>query len=257
MQIILYILTGIVAWLGLRHLISIIIGQSHGGQLRPGQWLCHFTSLVLLWGGCVAAIYLHYFWLLIVVVAVEYGFRKVVVRSGKQMSFRDKLKIITDIEPSLRMCICTELLPQYETGEGMDPDLAMILAAQVCNHLMGDDFAKNYDNLSSEIQKKTDTIKGLVGAKVAEVMTENKAIRELIIRHIMTTHVVYHCLFDGTWFDKPEMKNREKLIHDYGSDGNEFPDVYDFDRYVACAFDFVDARKHNLPPDMPSSKNFD
>lgn len=89
MRIIIYISTGIVACLGLRHLISIIIGQSHDGTLKPGQRLCHFTSLVLLWGGCGTALYLHHFWPLIVAVIVDYGFRKAVIRSGEQMKAMD------------------------------------------------------------------------------------------------------------------------------------------------------------------------
>ena len=88
--IVIYVSTIIVAWLGLRHLISIIIGQSHGGALKPGQRLCHFTSLVLLWGGCGAALYLHHFWPLVVAIVVEYGFRKAVIRSGDQMKELDQ-----------------------------------------------------------------------------------------------------------------------------------------------------------------------
>jgi Ankyrin repeats (3 copies)/Ankyrin repeat len=84
-QILLYISTAIIAWLGLRHLVSIIIGQSHEGTLKPGQRLCHFTSLMLLWGGCGTALYLRHFWPLIVAAAIEYGFRKAVIRSGEKV----------------------------------------------------------------------------------------------------------------------------------------------------------------------------
>ena len=89
MRIVIYVSTVIVAWLGLRHLISIIIGQSHDGVLKSGQRLCHFTSLVLLWGGCGGALYLHHFWPLVIAVVVEYVFRKAIIRSGDQMKELD------------------------------------------------------------------------------------------------------------------------------------------------------------------------
>jgi hypothetical protein len=98
--------------------------------------------------------------------------------------------------------------------------------------------------LTQEVQKKVDAIKGLIEARVSHAMRENKVVRELIIRHIMTTYLIYHCLFDQTWFDKPEMKNREKLISEYGSDGNEFPDVENFDKFMACASKFIRTRQH-------------
>jgi len=159
----------------------------------------------------------------------------------KKPNFRNKLNAVADIEQSLRYCLYLELLWQYETE--MDCETASVLAIQVSNHLMGDDFAKVYKSLTPEVQKKVDSIKELIGIKVAIAMTENKAVRELIIRHIMTTYLIYHCLFDKTWFDKPEMKNREKLICEYGSDGNEFPNVENFDKYMACALNFIHTRQ--------------
>lgn len=158
----------------------------------------------------------------------------------KKICFRNQLKAISEIEPHMRFCLCIELARQYEME--MDHETAYVLAVQVSNHLMGDDFIKVYNNLTQEVQKKVDAIEGLIGIKVAEAMTENKAVRELILRHIMTTYWIYGCLFDKIWFDKPEMKNREKLIREYGSDGREFPDVVNFERYMACASNFIDTR---------------
>lgn len=159
----------------------------------------------------------------------------------KEISFGDKLKAICDIEQSLRFCLYTELLWQYEVE--IDREKASVLAVQVSNHLMGDDFVKVYNTLTQEVKEKVDAIKGIIGKKVSEAMTENKAVRELIIRHIMTTYLIYHCLFDETWFDKPEIKNREKLIREYGSDGTEFPDAEDFDKYMDCALNFINTRQ--------------
>ncbi len=168
--------------------------------------------------------------------SIMFGFLK-----RKKHSFSDKLKAIVDIDQSLRFCLYMELLWQYETE--MDRETASVLAVQVNNHLMGDDFAKVYKSLTPEVQKKVDAIGELIETKVAVAMTENKAIRELIIRHIMTTHLIYHCLFDKTWFDRLEMKNREKLIREYGSDGDEFSDVENFDKYMACVLNFIHTRQ--------------
>ena len=80
--IIFWIAVVIVAWLGLRHLITIIIGVSSTGPLKSGQRLCHATSLLLLCGGCIAAIYYRIWWPLAVGLIVELLFRKSVIRSG-------------------------------------------------------------------------------------------------------------------------------------------------------------------------------
>jgi len=159
----------------------------------------------------------------------------------KKISFGDKLKAICDIEQSLRFCLYIELLRQYEIE--IDHETASVLAVQVSNHLMGDDFVKVYNTLTQEVKEKIDAIKGIIGEKVSEAMTENKAVRELIIRHIMTTDLIYHCLFDEKWFDKPEIKNREKLIREYDNDGTEFSDAEDFDKYMDCALNFINTRQ--------------
>lgn len=82
------------AWLGLRNLISIIIGQSQAGQLKTGQRLCHATSLVLYWGACVFAIVYSIWWPLAIGVILELIFRKSVMKSGEIVS---REKIMNDI----------------------------------------------------------------------------------------------------------------------------------------------------------------
>ncbi|MBN2138333.1 MAG: hypothetical protein JW720_11045 [Sedimentisphaerales bacterium] len=159
----------------------------------------------------------------------------------KKRDFRKELKAITDIEQPLRFCLYLELLWQYE--KEVDRETASVLAVQVSNHLMGDDFAKVYGSLTLEVQKKVNAIKERIGKRVAEAMTANTAVRELIIRHIMTTYLIYHCLFDATWLDRPEIKNREKLIREYGSDGYEVPESDNFDKYMDCALNFIETRR--------------
>jgi len=75
-----------VAWLGLRNIISLIIGQSKTGQLKTGQRLCHATSLVLYWGACVFAIVYSIWWTLAIGVILELIFRKIIIMSGKIVS---------------------------------------------------------------------------------------------------------------------------------------------------------------------------
>ncbi len=76
----------IVAWLGLRDLISILIGSSQTGPIKPGQRLCHATSLLLYWGACVFAVLYRLWWPLAVGVILELAFRKSVIRSGEKAS---------------------------------------------------------------------------------------------------------------------------------------------------------------------------
>jgi hypothetical protein len=153
----------------------------------------------------------------------------------KRPSFRRQLKAIADIEEELRFCLYLRLRRRYQLE--LDAETASVLAVQVTNHLMGDDFLKVYRGLSSEVKKMVDGVRALIEPKADEAMTKNKTILELISRHIMTTCLIYHCLFDEAWFDKPEMHNREKLIQKYG--GNEFAKVEDFDKYMAFASDFI------------------
>lgn len=76
----------IVAWLGLRNLVSIVLGSSQTGPLKPGQRLCHATSLFLYWGACVFAVLCELWWPLVVGVILEFLFRKSVIRSGEKES---------------------------------------------------------------------------------------------------------------------------------------------------------------------------
>lgn len=153
----------------------------------------------------------------------------------KKSTCPDRLKAIAEIEKQLRFCIYLRLRRQYEAE--LDGETASVLAVQVTNHLMGDDFAKVYNSLTSDVQEKVDAVRALIEAKAHEAMTRDTCIRELIIRHIMTTSLIYHCLFDKAWFDKPEIHNREQLIRKYG--GSEFSQVEDFDQYMAFASNFI------------------
>ena len=169
------------------------------------------------------------------------------------ISFAKKLEAIVDIEQSLRFCLYLDLLWEYETE--MDYEMASVLAVQVSNHLMGDDFNKVYKSLPLYVQKNVDEIRKLIGPKVAKAMTVNKEVCEVIIRHIMTTYLIYHCLFDKTFFDKPGIKNREKLINEYGGDRKDIPESEDFDKYMDCALNFIKTRQQALEQRRSNSSN--
>jgi len=81
----------IVTWLGLRHIITIIIGVSSTGPLKSGQRLCHATSLLLLWGAYVAAIYYRIWWPLLVGTLSELIFRNIVKKSGEIVSKEEQV----------------------------------------------------------------------------------------------------------------------------------------------------------------------
>jgi len=85
-DIIFWIAVVIVAWLGLRNLITIIIGYSQYGQLKTGQRLCHVISLLLFWLACVFAVIYSTWWPLAIGVILELIFRKSVIKSGEIVS---------------------------------------------------------------------------------------------------------------------------------------------------------------------------
>ncbi|RKY12425.1 MAG: hypothetical protein DRP65_01275 [Planctomycetota bacterium] len=82
-SILFWIAVVIVAWLGLRNVITIFIGSSQTGPLKHGQHLCHATSLLLYWGACGFAIYYRIWWPLAVGIILELLFRKSIIRSGE------------------------------------------------------------------------------------------------------------------------------------------------------------------------------
>ena len=71
-----------VFWLGLRHLISGIVGINQQGPVKSGQRLCHLASLVLLWGGALIAIVTGSWWPLAIGWTAEFLFRQLVRLEG-------------------------------------------------------------------------------------------------------------------------------------------------------------------------------
>lgn len=150
---------------------------------------------------------------------------------------RDQLNMIAATEKQVRFCLYLRLRRQY--GARLDDETASVLAVQVANHLMGDDFNKVYDTLAPDVQDKVDGIRDMIRAKADEAMTRDASIHELIIRHIMTTYLIYHCLFDKSWFDKPEIRKREELVRKYGGSG--VSQAEDFDHYMSFVSGFIQA----------------
>ncbi|MDR3597990.1 hypothetical protein [Clostridium sp.] len=163
----------------------------------------------------------------------------------KKLNIRQQYDIIIEIYPLIRYHIYLELRQYYE--KEIDSESAGVLAVQVVNHLMGDDFEKGYDSATPDLKEKINEIKDLIEFKCDEAMTNNKVVRELVIRFIMTTSIIYHCLFDKTFFDSPETRNREELIRKYGSpDPNDIPESTSFDRLVVFAKNFIEESQKAL-----------
>jgi hypothetical protein len=163
----------------------------------------------------------------------------------KRPNFRQQLDVIATLTEPIKFHIYLELFPVYE--KEMNSELASVLAVQVVHHLMGDDFKKVYDNCAPDVQKKIDAIKGLIEVKCDEAMTSNKVIRELIIRFLMTTFIIYHCLFDKAFFERAEMRNREDLIRKYDNvDPNDIPEAENFDRLIAFVKSFLEKSQQFL-----------
>jgi hypothetical protein len=158
--------------------------------------------------------------------------------------FRDELHAITELDQSVRFAMYLELSSLYK--KELEPESASVLAIQVTNYLHGDDFSRVYESLKSDVRSKVDSIRHLIEPKAAEVMTNNTEIREVVVRFIMTTYLIYGCLFDKEWLDKPEMKSRQILIHKFGGNGNDIPDSEDFARYIDFAMNFVQKRRQSM-----------
>ena len=164
----------------------------------------------------------------------------------KRPNFKQQFDIIVALSDPIRFHLYLELRRVYE--KEMNSELAGVLAVQVVSHLMEDDFKKVYDSMTPDVQKKIDLVKGLIEVKCDEAMTKNKVVRELIIRFLMTSFIIYHCLFDETFLDKPEMKNRENIIRKYDESGdlNKIPEAESFDKLVVYAKDFIERSQRTL-----------
>lgn len=75
LTILFWLCVGIVFWLGLRNLISIVTGMAQEGSLKPSQRAVHAISLVVYWGAGIAAILLRSYWPLLVGWGLEVSHR--------------------------------------------------------------------------------------------------------------------------------------------------------------------------------------
>lgn len=75
----------IVFWFGFRNIIAIIRGVDQMGPLKPGQRLCHGTSLLIFWAACLFALLCHSFLPLGIGVVIEKLFRWSIIRSGEKV----------------------------------------------------------------------------------------------------------------------------------------------------------------------------
>ena len=100
-SVLFWLAVGIVVWLGLHHLFSILTGYSQDGLLKPGQRLCHATSLLLLVGSSTVAVIYNIWWPLLAGVASEYLFRRLTVWAGKTFPLsEDKQKDLKKMNES-------------------------------------------------------------------------------------------------------------------------------------------------------------
>ena len=73
----------IVAWFGVRELMTMASGLTQDGPVKPGQSVCHAISLLIYWAACFAAVYYGTFWPLIVGLVLVALWRRAVIASGE------------------------------------------------------------------------------------------------------------------------------------------------------------------------------
>ena len=87
--IIFWICTIIVGWLGLRHLITLVIGQSQEGPLKSGQKVCHFMEFLISVCGIFLAIKLDSWLPLLVAMLIANLFHRFVICTGKEFPINE------------------------------------------------------------------------------------------------------------------------------------------------------------------------
>jgi hypothetical protein len=82
----------IAGWLGLRHLITIVIGQSQEGPLKSGQRICHFIEFLIYVGGIFFAFKLDSWLPLLAALLIANLFHRFVIWTGKEFPINENDK---------------------------------------------------------------------------------------------------------------------------------------------------------------------
>jgi hypothetical protein len=175
-SILFWIAVVIVAWLGLRNVITIFIGSSQTGPLKPGQYLCHATSLLLYCGACGFAIYYHIWWPLAIGIIVELLFRKSVIRSG-EIAYRREIEMLF----AVRTNNINELIKLIEQGTDINWQDSKMEGVTALHEAVR---KGNIEIVRYLLQKESDihlkNYNGLSPLHVAAYCGENEIVRALI-----------------------------------------------------------------------------
>lgn len=90
--IIFWMCTIITGWLGLRHLITIVIGLSQEGPLKSGQRICHFIEFLIYVGGIFFAFKLDSWLPLLTALLIANLFHRFVIWTGQEFSINENNK---------------------------------------------------------------------------------------------------------------------------------------------------------------------
>ena len=152
--------------------------------------------------------------------------------------FNDMLETFKTTDEVCRLELYEELVKEYSESGLEDPK---VLAVQVVNYLMGDDFDEVYGAVSQDVKLRIDKIRNLIEEKAEQKMRQSGEVRELIVRSIMLKAVLYSCRYGDSWVKSTYMKNIEYLIKKYGS---EVTGSDDFENYRRIASKFHENRRN-------------
>jgi len=175
-SILFWIAVVIVAWLGLRNVITILIGSSQTGPLKHGQHLCHATSLLLYWGSCGFAIYYRIWWPLAVGLIVELLFRKSVIRTG-DIVYKREIEMLF----AVRTDNIYEFMNLVELGANInwqDSRMEGVTALHEASRKGNVEIVRYLLQKGSDVHLKT--YNGLFPLHVAAYCGENEIVRVLI-----------------------------------------------------------------------------
>lgn len=175
-SILFWIAVVIVAWLGLRHVITILIGWSQTGPLKRGQHLCHATSLLLYWGACGFAVYYRIWWPLAVGLIVEVLFRKSVIRSG-DIVYEREIEMLFAVRTD-NICELMNLIEQGANINWQDSRMEGATALHEASRKGNIEIVRYLLQKGSDIHLKN--YNGLSALHVAAYCGENEIVRALI-----------------------------------------------------------------------------
>jgi hypothetical protein len=135
----------------------------------------------------------------------------------------------------VQVTLCTVLQRHYSAA--MSSESATLLAAQVVNHLKGEDIEVVITNSAEPLKSQIRQIRDSIPQRAKEAMASDRDIREVVVATLRMRTVLEFGLIGESYLHSDEKARIEEQLSVYGP---EFPKEIDPNIYLAMARRFRD-----------------